>query len=253
VERDDRPPVATFFAEGQLSERAAVELPESVAHHARVKRMRIGDSIRLTNGAGMIATATLEWIGKSSCTAAVTSSERVAAQPAIHLRVPVADRDRMLWLAEKATELGVASWQVIRWSRSMSVSPRGEGVGFRAKVRARMIAALEQSGGAWLPALLEDAGPESVDRPADSLPLLLDADGDPIAGIGGPGDATVLFGPEGGLEATERAALQAEGWRAARLGPTTLRFETAGIAAVACLRAMNDGAVGRRYTPDPAR
>ncbi|HEX4683327.1 MAG TPA: RsmE family RNA methyltransferase, partial [Gemmatimonadaceae bacterium] len=204
MERDDRPPVApvapvaTFFSEGVLNEPAVVELPEGVAHHARVKRLREGDAIRLTNGAGTIASATLERIGRSGCTAAVRSSERVPPQRAIHLRPPVADRERMLLLAEKATELGIASWQAIRWSRSMSVSPRGEGAVFRAKIQARIIAALEQSGGAWLPTILGDADAESIDRPPETLPLLLDADGEPIMGIGGTSESTVLFGPEGG-------------------------------------------------------
>jgi 16S rRNA (uracil1498-N3)-methyltransferase len=46
-----------------------------------------------------------------------------------------------------------------------------------------------------------------------------------------------LLGPEGGIEADELAFLEANGWRPARLASTTLRFETAGIAAIAVIRA----------------
>ena len=55
------------------------------------------------------------------------------------------------------------------------------------------------------------------------------------------GEAVVLFGPEGGVEEPERAVLDARGWRAASLAGTTLRFETAGIAAIAVLRAAHLG------------
>jgi 16S rRNA (uracil1498-N3)-methyltransferase len=50
-------------------------------------------------------------------------------------------------------------------------------------------------------------------------------------------ETTLLFGPEGGLEPDERHALLAAGWQPARLAGTTLRFETAGLAAAAVVRA----------------
>jgi hypothetical protein len=120
----------------------------------------------------------------------------------------------MLWLAEKAAELGVASWRAVLWHRSRSVSPRGEGEAFAAKVRARMAQALAQSEGAWLPVLLPDAAPARAAADAEGLRLALDAAGLPVGALaGGPGDppaaVTVAVGPEGGLEPDELAALDA--------------------------------------------
>jgi len=198
-----------------------------------------GDPVRLTNGAGTLADATLDTIAKSSCIATIARTEAVSPPRSIHLRVPIADRERMLWLAEKTTELGLSSWQAVRWTRSMSVSPRGEGDAFRAKLRARMISALEQSGGAWLPKLLDDTEPNAIDLPSDALPLVLDVNGGGIAGLGALLAMTVAFGPEGGFTPEELAGLRNNGWRPTALAATTLRFETAGIAAVACLRAKS--------------
>ena len=237
MEHDDRAPVGTFFAEAALAAGDSAELPESVAHHARVKRLRPGDPIRLTNGAGTLARASLEEIGKARVIASVANVWFVEPPRAIHVRVPVADRERMLWLAEKATELGIASWQAVRWNRSMSVSPRGEGRAFQARVRAKMIAALEQSGGAWLPRILDDADPSGIDVPQGALPLVLDPTGASIIGSFPEKGTVVSFGPEGGFESDELELLCASGWRPVRLAMTTLRFETAGVAAVACLRA----------------
>jgi 16S rRNA (uracil1498-N3)-methyltransferase len=238
VERDDRSPVATFHTAAPLSAASAVELSESAAHHARVKRLEADDRIQLTDGSGTVALGRLSSIDKRRVTVDVEQIRRVSAPSAIHLRVPIGDRDRMLWLAEKATELGVTTWQAVRFRRSMSVSPRGEGAAFAAKVEARMISALEQSGGAWLPRRLDDCALDDIDVPAGSARILLDRDGAPLLGLAGADSAVVLFGPEGGLEPAELSALDAGDWQRASLAGNTLRFETAGIAAVAVVRAV---------------
>jgi hypothetical protein len=49
---------------------------------------------------------------------------------------------------------------------------------------------------------------------------------------------TSALGPEGGIEPEELDSLGSLGWRKARLASTTLRFETAGIAAVAVIRSL---------------
>jgi 16S rRNA (uracil1498-N3)-methyltransferase len=235
VDRDDRAPVATFYTESAIAAGATVALSEAAAHHARVKRLENGDRVRLTTGAGRIGQGTIASLGKRGVDVAVESVADVPAPPAIHLRVPIGDKERMLWLAEKATELGIASWQAVRFRRSMSVTPRGEGTAFAEKIHARMISALEQSGGAWLPQLLPDAPPAAIDAPSGAQRILLDVGG------GSPGSSgtehVIVFGPEGGLEPSERDALLSDGWSPAKLAGNTLRFETAGIAAVAVIRA----------------
>ncbi|MGH7618702.1 MAG: RsmE family RNA methyltransferase [Gemmatimonadaceae bacterium] len=220
---------------------ATVALSDAAAHHARVKRLGPGDVLRLTDGAGTVSQATIAALHRDSLSVTVADVVTVGPQPAVHLRAPVADRDRMLWLAEKATELGVTSWQAVRFKRSASVSPRGEGSAFGAKLRARMISALEQSGGAWLPLTLPDTTPDSLVINQGELPILLDHDGQSlsrIVSLPSAGSPVLLLGPEGGLEPAEVAALGRAGWQLASLADTTLRFETAGIAAVAVCRAL---------------
>jgi len=240
VERDDRSPVSTFFGDVDLAPNTVATLGEQAAHHARVKRLAVGDSVQITNGRGSIALGTIATIGKSALDVSIVSVRTVRASSPIHLRAPIADRDRMLWLAEKATELGIASWQSIQFKRSMSVSPRGEGQAFAAKLRSRMIAALEQSGGAWLPRLLDETTVASLSISEVDLPIVLDAAGEPMAAVTPAIEArapVVLVGPEGGIEPDELRKLTDAGWRRVRLAPNTLRFETAGIAAVAAIRA----------------
>ncbi len=234
VECTDGAPVATFFAADTLTVGGTVRLSEEAAHHIRVARVGLGECVALRDGAGRAALGTLVKVSKSSALVDITETSDLARPAPIHLLAPIADRDRMLWLAEKATELAVTSWRPVVWRRSKSVSPRGEGPTFQAKVRARMTSALIQSGGGWLP----DVFPEStIEHAVAAAPLgtrlLLAKDGEPIVGVPMRTPITIALGPEGGMEQSERDAFIGAAFLPVKLGDSTLRFETAGVAAVA--------------------
>jgi 16S rRNA (uracil1498-N3)-methyltransferase len=239
VERADRAPVGTFYAPGAWS--SVVELDEAAAHHVQVKRLREGDPVRLTSGDGRRATGVLESITKRRASVRLGDArvEQVPRAPLVALHAPVGDRERMLLLAEKAVELGVSAWHPVVYRRSRSVSPRGEGEPFREKLRLRMISALEQSGGAWLPAMHAEQSFDELRPAADACRLLLDGAGPPFASLASTiaAPCAIALGPEGGLDPEERAAFVAAGWRPLSLGANVLRFETAGIAALALVRA----------------
>ena len=243
VEREDRSPVGTFYAPGAWSDRA--ELGHDAAHHARVKRLEVGDLVRLSNGQGRRATGLIAAVAKQQLVIEVdpASIEDIAEPACVELWAPVGDRDRMLMLAEKAVELGATAWQSVVYARSRSVSPRGEGASFRDKLQQRMIGALEQSGGAWLPELRADttlAAALAADVGAQQgAQLLLEAGGQAIRMVLSEVNAPIriALGPEGGLEDGERAQFVRAGWRTVSLGHNVLRFETAGLAALAIVRA----------------
>lgn len=240
VERADRAPVGTFHAPGAWSSR--VELDEGAAHHAAVKRLAVGDVVRLTSGDGRRAIGRVDELGKRRLVVALDDAgvQVVAPPPVVELWAPIGDRDRMLLLAEKAVELGVSIWRPVLYRRSRSVSPRGEGEAFREKVRLRMISALEQSGSAWLPELHAESSLDDALAAASGLHgLVLDASSPPI-GTAAPLAAPIALavGPEGGFDENERAAFAHAGWRGASLGDNVLRFETAAIAALAVVRTL---------------
>jgi 16S rRNA (uracil1498-N3)-methyltransferase len=190
-----------------------------------------------------------------------------APPPAVHLLVPIADKERMLLVAEKAAELGATSWRPVMFRRSRSVAGRGEGPMFVRKALARMTAALEQSGGAWLPMVYPDANVErAVAAVPEGLRVVLDASGAPLASVvgaalaGAPatgavvgdepavrGDAspvpsppvvTLVVGPEGGIESDELAVFTDAGFVRAAIGRTILRFETAAVAALGVVQSF---------------
>jgi 16S rRNA (uracil1498-N3)-methyltransferase len=234
------------MTEAPLEPRAQVSLGEAVARHLRVRRLGAGATVALVDGAGRRATAMIVREAKDNVTVEIGDVEDITPLPEVHLMVPVADRDRMLWMAEKVAELGVTSWRPVSWRRSRSVAPRGEGPMFSAKVRGRMIAALEQSGGAHLPQIYPEA---TISRALNAVPpggtrLVLDPAGPPVFGLQVTAPITLALGPEGGLEEAEKAELKNAGFVSVSLGPGILRFETAGAVGVAIARALlhNDGA-----------
>jgi 16S rRNA (uracil1498-N3)-methyltransferase len=235
VECADRTPVATFFtADDSFAIGGTVSLSDEAAHHIRVARVGVGECVALRNGAGKAAVGVLVKANKTSALVDISDISEIPRPAPIHLLTPVADRERMLWLAEKATELGVSSWRPVVWHRSKSVTPRGEGSTFQSKVRARMISALLQSGSGWLP----DIFPEStIDRAVAAAPLgtrvLLAKDGEPMAGVPMKSPVTIALGPEGGMEPAERDVFIGAAFLPVKLTQSTLRFETAGVAGVA--------------------
>ena len=247
VERADRSPVATFFANDGFVAGGTITLSDDAAHHIRVARVGVGECIALRNGEGKAAVGVLVKSSRTSALVDITEITELPRPAPVHLLTPVADRDRMLWLAEKAAEFGVTTWRPVIWRRSKSVSPRGEGSTFQGKVRARMTSALIQSGGGWLPEIFPEA---TVERAIAAAPLgtrlLLIKDGEPIAGVPMHSPVVIALGPEGGMEDAERDAFIGAAFLPVKLAQSTLRFETAGVAAVAIATAGLAKAKGER-------
>ncbi len=237
--------VATFVTDQPLAVGTPMVLDEDAAHHMRVRRLEPGEPIALRDGVGHSGDGRLVRLAKSQATVELLSVVAHPPPPPVHLLVPVADRDRMLWLAEKAVELGIASWRPVLYRRSRSVGSRGEGRAFEQKVRARMRSALAQSEAAWLPTLHADA---TLDEALAAVPpgarLVGDPDGsgalDAPVPAGEP--VTVAVGPEGGFEPDELESLRADGFHPVALPGNILRFETAAVLAAAFARALHERA-----------
>ncbi|HUQ20994.1 MAG TPA: RsmE family RNA methyltransferase [Gemmatimonadaceae bacterium] len=248
MERSDQPRVAaTFFCADEYVAGGHVSLADDAAQHARVLRIGPGEIVELRNGHGSAARGLLARVTKRSLTVDVEKIWNIPQPAEVHMMVPVGDRDRMLLLAEKATELGAASWRPVMWRRSKSVTGRGEGPTFVSKTRARMISALTQSGGGWLPQIHPSASiARAISAAPDCTRVLLDANSDQtlLSLTEREFPMVIALGPEGGLAADERDEMIEAGFIPARIGAAILRFETAGIAGLAIARAMSENRVG---------
>ena len=168
--------------------------------------------------------------------------EREAAR-AIHLVVGMPANERMDWLVEKATELGVASIQPVMAARSV-LKLKGDRADKKIeRWQSIAVSACEQCGRNQVPVIhppqsLADWLRSKDAPPADATRLVLSLreGNQPLRLVAGDAQAVwVLHGPEGGLTAQEEDWALAQGWKPASLGSRVLRAETASVAALSLL------------------
>jgi 16S rRNA (uracil1498-N3)-methyltransferase len=216
-----------------------LELPDTAARHVQVLRMQPGEALTLFDGRGGEWDARILRMGRTSVAVRAESHRAVEREPraAVHLAVGVPANERMDWLVEKATELGVASLQPLATERSVLRLSGERAQRKQQHWQAIAVAACEQCGGNRVPevhpllALSDWVPPAGTDR--RMLSLAADAQAWSAAAPGGP--LLLLSGPEGGLSPREEAHARAQDFRPVTLGPRVLRAETAPLAALAWL------------------
>ena len=214
-------------------------------HAATVRRIRIGESLLLSDGAGTMADCVVVGVGKRSLTARV-EQRRTATLPrppvTVVQAIPKSERSELA--IELATEAGAddfIAWQaqrcVARWE-----GDRGE-KGLR-RWRAVARSAARQARRAWIP---DVSGPlstealcsylaEQIEAGAVVLVLHESADASITENIVAQANSIILVvGPEGGISDPEVTALIHAGAVAVRLGPTVLRTSTAAAVALGAL------------------
>jgi len=227
-----------------------VALPATACEHLlRVLRLNEGAALVLCNGDRMDYRATLSDVGKRGAQAKILEASPNDSESPLRIVLvqALARGEKMDWVIQKATELGVAAIQPVVTERT-EVRLDAERAGRRhAHWQAVAVSACEQSGRAWVPRIGE---PEALSVylagvEATATRLVLDPAGASLSEALAGGvlkDANtpihLLIGPEGGLSDRDHAQLRAAGFRGLRLGPRILRTETAGLAAVAALQAV---------------
>ena len=208
-------------------------------HAATVKRIRVGEQVVLTDGAGTSATCTVTGAGKSSLEVTIQQTRYVERQlPLVTVVQALPKGDRGELAVEVLTEIDVD--RIVPWAAARSVAVwRGEreGKGL-AKWRATARTAAKQARRSWLPEVLGLASTDEVVALIDQadLAVVLHEAADaqladlPLAGVT---SILVIVGPEGGISDAELAAFGAA--QVVRLGSSVLRTSTAGVAAVAAL------------------
>jgi 16S rRNA (uracil1498-N3)-methyltransferase len=207
-------------------------LDDNEVHHLRVRRAQDREIVELLDGTGLRGTGRLVQTGK--LWAVEIQSAQHEPRPAdLTLAVAAGDRDRFSWMVEKAVELGVTRILPLETARSSGVATGIRDAHLR-RLRRQALEATKQCGVAWAVQVEE---PLSLDefrrRPLPGPGWLADRSGAPPPTSLDGSAMTVVIGPEGGLTGAERAGLVAAGYLPVVLGPYTLRFETAALAAAA--------------------
>ena len=234
--------VIRAFVDHALTAGDELALPGDAATHlVRVLRLREGDACVLFNGDGHDYAATLVAVDKREVRARVGARAMVDNESPLRITLlqGIARGEKMDWILQKSTELGVAAFVPVASERS-EVRLDAERADKRvAHWRSVVRSACEQSGRARVP---EVAPPQSLAAALEALPAGARFLLDPVTqqAIGtitlDTGHCILAIGPEGGWSPRDREQLLGAGFGGLRLGPRILRTETAGIAAIAALQ-----------------
>ncbi|MEV0357810.1 16S rRNA (uracil(1498)-N(3))-methyltransferase [Nocardia sp. NPDC050697] len=240
---------ATVFYLDEIPQPGAVAVldgPEG-RHAATVRRIRVGESITLSDGRGVVAES--EVIGAQKDRLELAVLDRRVAEPVVPAvtvvqALPKSDRSELA--VELMTEAGVdviVPWQAARCVANWD-GKAGKGV---EKWRAAARSAARQSRRAYIP----EVGAVRRTREVVELVRATVAEGGVVAALheSGVGRFTALpfgealrvvliVGPEGGLDDSEISAFTEAGATAVLLGPTVLRTSTAGAVALGALGAL---------------
>jgi 16S rRNA (uracil1498-N3)-methyltransferase len=225
---------------------ATVEVTGDEAHHAvAVRRLREGEPVVLTDGAGTRVTGTVSSTGKRVFSVRVdTREEVVRPAPSVTVIQALPKGDRGELAVEVLTEVGVD--RVVPWAASRCVAVwRGErATKSHGRWQATAREAAKQARRAWhpvVPPLAPTREVVAMIEQADLAVVLHEEAATPLASLQVPtGEIVVVVGPEGGLTDEEVSAFEAAGATTVRLGAEVLRTSTAGVVAVGALLARSE-------------
>jgi len=236
-----------LFTDAPLEPGHSLMLPAPAAAHAlRVLRLKSGDAVTLFNGDGHDYPARLVAASIRDVRAEVTSRASTARESPLQITLiqALARGEKMDWIVQKATELGVARIVPVTTERSEVKLDAARGGKRLEHWQAVAIAACEQCSRNVIPAieapvelstwLMTTGAMEPGSR------WTLHPDGATCARDlqAMPGELLLAVGPEGGFGENDLDALHGAGFRGLSLGPRILRTETAGVVAIAALQAL---------------
>ncbi|SFB28042.1 16S rRNA (uracil1498-N3)-methyltransferase [Amycolatopsis marina] len=222
---------------------------EEARHAATVRRLRQGERLVLSDGAGGLADCVVVEARPGRDAELVLEIRQRRHEPAPELTVTVvqalAKGDRGELAVELATEAGadaVLPWRAARSVARWDDGPRGAKALERWRGAAR--SAAKQARRAWVPEVFAPVSTrELVDRVRDSARTLVleAAAAGPLGAAVLPerGEVLLVVGPEGGITAEELAALAGAGAVSVRLGHTVLRTSTAAAVALGAIGVLS--------------
>jgi len=237
------------FVPGPLQADTDLALPETAAGHVvKVLRLRVGAALTVFDGRGGEWQAVISRLAGGAVTVRVGAHDPLERESPLRVTLlqALARGEKMDWVLQKATELGVARIVPVATERSV-VQLDGERAGRRLEHWQAIVAsACEQCGRNRLPEVLPPTPLEAACRLAAASPAAVRLVLAPGAGASlaatasaaeaGASEVVLLIGPEGGLSEAELRSAEGAGFVPVAMGPRVLRTETASIAALAVLQ-----------------
>ncbi len=204
---------------------------DEAKHALRVKRIRVGDTVALTNGQGLIATARATSATRELQLEITDSAQSPAPAPQLALCTATPKGPRLEKMIDMLSQCGATSWAPLH-TRLGVVDP---GANKLDRMHRVCIESAKQCARPWLMSIAEPIDfAQAIAPTPDTLVVIADASGDPMPALPDPpAHIRLLVGPEGGWHDQERATARDAGATLVNLGPHQMRIETAAVAAIA--------------------
>ena len=254
-----------IYCSTRLGQHTALDLPSDAAKHCQVLRLQPLDALTLFDGFGGEYQAHIVKMGRQTVQVKVEDFHPIERdnKHQVHLIIGMPANDRMDWLVEKATELGVHRITPVMTSRSVLRLSGERALKKQLHWRGIALGACAQSARNSIPLIDAPVSLETWCSGLDPAPVppppIQEGTGLPVvkkmlstrllqgaaahevmhtgltSGLMGPHRIQVVSGPEGGLSQDEELALRDLGFEPCSLGPRVLRAETAALVALTLL------------------
>jgi len=233
--------ISRIYTHASLQSLQLVTLEEKPSHHlSKVLRLKAGARVVLFNGNGHDYHGHIDSVDKKSVSVRIDEQQLVENESPlkIHLGIAVSRGDRMDWIIQKATELGVDQITPLLSERTEVKFKGDRGEKKQLHWQQIAISACEQSGRAQLPTInpLQVLAEWTLTTKATRKFVLHHRTDLQLDSHESVTSVCLLIGPEGGLSDDEIRRAEARQFGALQLGPRVLRTETAPLAAMSILQ-----------------
>lgn len=233
-----------FFVEAQDLSGDVLHLTGENFQHARVLRLKPGEKLLVCDGQGREALCQVRQVGASDMELEILERRDSETEAAVKVSVYMAfsKADKLEHVIQKATELG--AYEIVAFPSARCVSRPDEKSLKKKLERWQKIAAsaAEQSGRGRIPQVITlGSFQEALERAAQADKALLFYENEHAVTLrmaleeGSWSTASLLTGPEGGLEEAEVEQARKAGFQVCTLGKRILRCETAPLCALSAV------------------
>jgi len=214
------------------------------AQHAKVLRLKCGESVLVCDGAGVECVCTVSDVSPDQISLVVQHRQQSEAEASVRVSVYMAfpKGDKLEHVIQKATELG--AYEIVAFPSSRCISRPDEKSLKKKLERWQKIAAsaAEQSGRGRVPQVsVLPSYSAALERALMSDLAILFYENEQATTLrmalseGTCGSVSILTGPEGGMEVAEVEQAAKMGVRVCTLGKRILRCETAPLCALSAI------------------
>src|SRR3990172_5157698 len=215
------------ISQNQIKNNLAIVSGSDYRHIVKVLRLKPGNEITLFDEKGVEHLGQITEIGTKEIRITISESRRTEIESGLNITLlqGIPKADKMDFIVEKATELGVKTKRIERWRRIAIESSKQSGrmsppdildlISFDKAINSNIKGYLHVI---------------FYEKCQDNIKDIIKPTGKPTENI------KIFIGPEGGFSESEVNVAREKGFIPIGLGPRILRTETAGIVAVAVLQ-----------------